>query len=265
MPRSNKAQVESAVAVVASDQELLLEAQEKLLQTITALRNIQTAPQQASLAKARAQAADSQVMQRKAELEQAQLNLSCTIVRSPVTGIIGRKRVEVGQNVSVGEEVIDVVSLNDVWITVNFKETQLGRLEPGQPVEIRVDAYGRIWKGHVTNLGGGTGSALNVLQRNAIGNYVKVAQRVPVRIDFDRPQSQDFNVEGLLKPGLSVEPAVRVKWLRRTSTSPDRQPGSRVSASGTLQPWYGSLPSWACWTTASQRCCRRYGGKFRHA
>jgi multidrug resistance efflux pump len=208
---------------------------------------------QASLAKAKAQAADSQVMQRKAELEQAQLNLSYTIIRSPVTGIIGRRRVEVGQNVSVGQEVIDVVSLNDVWIMANFKETQLGHLKPGQPVEIRVDAYSRTWKGHVTNLGGGAGAALSAFEKNVIGNYAKVVQRVPVRIDFDRPQSQTFNAEGLLKPGLSVEPAVRVRWLRRTSTAPERQPGSREAASGPFRPSYGSLSSWTCLTAASQR------------
>lgn len=175
VPRANTAQVESAATIVASDQQLLLEAQEKLRQKTTALRNVQTAWQQASLAKAKAQAADSQVLQRKAELEQAQLNLSSTIIRSPVTGIVGKRRVEAGQNVSVGQVLVNVVSLNDVWATANFKETQLGRLRPGQPVEIKVDAYGRIWKGRVTNLGGGAGSALSVLEKNAVGNYVKAA------------------------------------------------------------------------------------------
>jgi membrane fusion protein (multidrug efflux system) len=104
------------------------------------------------------------------------------------------------------------VPLDDVWVTANFKETQLAHMRPGQRVEIKVDAYGRKWEGRVTNLGGGTGSIFSLLPpENATGNYVKVVQRVPVRIDFDRPAEQEFNAEGLLKPGLSVEPEVRVR------------------------------------------------------
>jgi len=129
-----------------------------------------------------------------------------------VNGIVGRKTAEVGQNVSIGQELVDVVPLDDVWVTANFKETQLQHMRAGQPVEVKVDAYGRSWKGHVTNLGGGTGSVFSLLPpENATGNYVKVVQRVPVRIDFDRSQTQDFNAEGLLKPGLSAEPDVRVR------------------------------------------------------
>jgi len=104
------------------------------------------------------------------------------------------------------------VPLDDVWVTANFKETQLEHMRPGEPVEVKVDAYGRKWKGHVTNLGGGTGSVFSLLPpENATGNYVKVVQRVPVRIDFDHAVGQEFNAEGLLKPGLSVEPDVRVR------------------------------------------------------
>ena len=102
--------------------------------------------------------------------------------------------------------------LDDIWVTANFKETQLARMRPGQRVEIKVDAYGRIWKAHVTNLGGGTGSVFSLLPpENATGNYVKVVQRVPVRIDFDHSAGQNFNAEGLLKPGMSVEPDVTVR------------------------------------------------------
>src|ERR1700737_2486823 len=99
----------------------------------------------------------------KAQLEQAQLNLDNTIIRSPATGIVGKRRVEVGQNVKVGQELIDIVSLDDVWITANFKQTQLVHLRPGQPVEIKVGAYGRTWKGHVTNLGGGASSVFSAM------------------------------------------------------------------------------------------------------
>ena len=217
----------AAEAVAATDQAVLVEAQDRLAEAIRNLRTAQTAPQQVSLAKVEAEAADSQVLQRKAELDQAQLNLGYTIIHSPVDGIIGKRRVEIGQRVSVGQELIDVVSLDDVWITANFKETQLGRLRPGQPVEIKVDAYGRTWKGHVTNLGGGAGSVFSTIPpNNASGNRRKVVQRIPVRIDFDRSQDQTFNAEGLLKPGLSVEPDVRVRLLPRSST-PNTLPGSR--------------------------------------
>jgi membrane fusion protein (multidrug efflux system) len=213
-----QAQVDGPVAeaVAAADRQALLQAQDKLAEATTKLRTARTAPQQASLAKVEAQAADTQVLQRQAELEKAQLNLSYTMLRSPVTGIVGRRRLEVGQSVSVGQDLVDIVSLDDVWITANFKETQLAHLRPGQPVEIKIDAYGRTWRGHVTNLGGGAGSVFSVMPpKTSTGNHVKTGERVPVRIDFDRPEGREFNAEGMLKPGLSAESEVRVRWLSR--------------------------------------------------
>jgi membrane fusion protein, multidrug efflux system len=209
---ANRAGVVSVKASVLAAEQALRQQQGKLLQAKADLRTAQTAPQQVLLTRAKADAADAQAVQRKAQLDQAELNLSFTVIRSPVTGIVGKKSVEVGQNVSVGQELVDVVPLDDIWVTANFKETQLAHMEPGQPVEIAVDAYGRKWKGHVTNMGGGTGSVFSLLPpENATGNYVKVVQRVPVRIDFDRVAGQSFNAEGLLKPGLSVDPDVRVR------------------------------------------------------
>jgi multidrug resistance efflux pump len=156
--------------------------------------------------------ANVEVARRELQLAQAELNFSYTVICSPVTGIVGKRRVEVGQNVNVGQDLADVLPVDDVWVTANFKETQLAHMRPGQPVEVHVDAYGRKWKGHVTNMGGGTGSVFDLLpSESAIGNYVKVVQRVPVRIDFDRPPGQEFNAEELLKPGLSVEPKVKVR------------------------------------------------------
>ena len=210
--RSNQAAVKAAQAVVAGAEQALEQAHGKLRQGGADLRNAQTAPQQVSLSNAKAKASESQVMEQKAKLEQAQLNLSYTIIRSPVTGIIGKKSAEIGQNVGIGQELVDVVPLDDIWVTANFKETQLAHMKPGQAVEIKVDAYGRKWQGQVSNLGGGTGSVFSLLPpENATGNYVKVVQRVPVRIDFNRADGQTFNVDGLLKPGLSVEPEVRVR------------------------------------------------------
>jgi membrane fusion protein (multidrug efflux system) len=209
---ANRAAVASATAGVQAAEQAVQQAQGKLLQASDDLRSAQTAPQQVSLIRARADAADAQVLQRKAQLAQTQLNLGYTVIRSPVTGIIGKRTVEVGQNVSIGQELVDVVPLDDVWVSANFKETQLAHMRPGQPVEIKVDAYGRTWKAHVTNLGGGTGSVFSLLPpENATGNYVKVVQRVPVRIDFDHTAGPDFNADGLLKPGLSVEPNVRIR------------------------------------------------------
>jgi membrane fusion protein, multidrug efflux system len=209
---ANQAAVTSAQADVRAAEQSVQVAQGKLLQAKSDLQTAETAPEQVSLTQSNAQAADAKVLQRKAQLAQAELNLGYTVIRSPVTAIVGKKSVEVGQNVSIGQELVDVVPLDDVWVTANFKETQLAHMRPGQPVEVQVDAYGRKWKGHVTNMGGGTGSVFSLLPpENATGNYVKVVQRVPVRIDFDRAAGQEFNAEGLLKPGLSVEPEVRVR------------------------------------------------------
>jgi membrane fusion protein (multidrug efflux system) len=209
---ANRAAVASVDAAVKAAEQAVRQAEGKLLQAKADLRSAQTAPQQVSLRRAQADAADAQVDQRRAQLAQAQLNFSYTIIRSPVTGIIGKKSVEVGQNVSIGQEMLEVVPLDDIWVTANFKETQLEHMRPGQPVKIKVDAYARAWSGHVTNMGGGTGSVFSLLPpENATGNYVKVVQRVPVRIDFDRITGQDFNAEGKLKPGLSVAPDVRVR------------------------------------------------------
>jgi membrane fusion protein, multidrug efflux system len=214
--KANRSGVASTSASVQAAEQAVRQAQGKLVQARADLRTAQTAPQQVSMTRAKADAADAQARERKAQLDQAELNLSYTVVRSPVTGIIGKKTVEVGQNVGIGQELVEVVPLDDVWVTANFKETQLAHMRPGQPVEVKVDAYGRTWKAHVTNMGAGAGSVFSLLPpENATGNYVKVVQRVPVRIDFDRTSQRtperDFNAEGLLKPGLSVEPQVRVR------------------------------------------------------
>jgi membrane fusion protein (multidrug efflux system) len=150
------------------------------------------------------------VEQAQAQLDQAKLNLSYTKIVAPEAGIITRKSVEIDQNVSPGQNLLTLVSLEDLWITANFKETQLRHMRAGQPVEIEVDATGKTYHGKVTQIGGATGSVLSLFPpENATGNYVKVVQRVPVRIDFNNLTIEDSN--HLLRPGLSVEPNVRVK------------------------------------------------------
>jgi membrane fusion protein, multidrug efflux system len=174
------------------------------------LKYAQTGPQQVAVQDARAKAAEAQVQQAQAQLDQAKLNLSYCVIKAPEAGIITRKSVEIDQNVSAGQNLLTLVSLEDLWITANFKETQLRHMRAGQPVEIHVDATGKDYSGRVTQIGGATGSVLSLFPpENATGNYVKVVQRVPVRIDFTNLDKEDPNHE--LRPGLSVEPKVRVK------------------------------------------------------
>jgi membrane fusion protein (multidrug efflux system) len=129
---------------------------------------------------------------------------------APANGIITRKTLELNQNISSGQNLMTLVSLDDIWVTANFKETQLKHVSAGQSVEVDVDATGKTYHGKVTQIGGATGSVLSLFPpENATGNYVKVVQRVPVRIDFTDLADQDK--DHALRPGLSVEPKVRVK------------------------------------------------------
>ena len=141
---------------------------------------------------ARAKAAEAQVQQAQAQLDQAKLNLSYCKIVAPEAGIITRKSVEINQNVSAGQNLLTLVSLEDLWITANFKETQLRHMQAGQAVEIHVDSTGKDYSGKVTQIGGATGSVLSLFPpENATGNYVKVVQRVPVRIDFTDLAKED--------------------------------------------------------------------------
>jgi membrane fusion protein, multidrug efflux system len=174
------------------------------------LKYAQTGPQQVVAQNSKYKQAEAQVQQAQAQLNIAKLNLSYTKILAPVAGIITRKSVELNQNVAVGQNLLTLVQLDDLWVTANFKETQLRNMHAGQAVTIHVDANGRDYDGKVTQIGGATGSVLSLFPpENATGNYVKVVQRVPVRIDFTDLAKEDSNHE--LRPGLSVEPKVRVK------------------------------------------------------
>jgi membrane fusion protein (multidrug efflux system) len=174
------------------------------------LKYAETAPQQVAAQSAKAKQADAMVKQAQAQLDQAKLNLSYTRIVAPADGIITRKSVEIDQNVSAGQNLMTLVSLQDLWVTANFKETQLEHMRAGQTVEIHVDSTDKDLSGRVTQIGGATGSVLSLFPpENATGNYVKVVQRIPVRIDFTNLAKEDSN--HLLRPGLSVEPKVRVK------------------------------------------------------
>jgi len=182
-------------------------AAEKAVETARArLTEARTGHEQVGIVSARAASAEAKVDVARATLEQARLNLSYTEVKAPVSGVVSRKSVEVGQVVQPGQPLLALVSLDDVWVTANFKESQLASIRPGQPVEIHVDAYdGRSYRGHVDSIAAATGARFSLLPpENATGNYVKVVQRVPVKIVLEPGQDDEHR----LRPGMSVVPTV---------------------------------------------------------
>jgi membrane fusion protein (multidrug efflux system) len=222
----SKQQYDQAIATATADQAAFNEAQrnesaakqqvqQARAKLATALsqqvQSQQNGPKQVAVQQAREAAALAAVQQAQARLDQANLNLGYTKITAPTTGIVSRKTVVVGVNLSVGQSLLTIVPLEDLWITANFKETQLKEMRVGQPVEISVDALGgRKFDGHIAQIGGATGSALSLFPpENATGNYVKVVQRIPVRINFDNLQQEDKDLA--LRIGMSVIPKVRVK------------------------------------------------------
>ena len=198
--------VKNGAATVESAQQYasgLLQAQANYL---GAQRNSVATDKQLPVLKAQRKQAGSQLEQAQAAREQAEANLSRTVITAPVEGRVARLTATAGNYAAVGQALFMFVP-SDVWITANFKETQLATLRPGQPVTITIDAYpSRTFKGHVDSMQGGSGTAFSLLPaENATGNYVKIVQRVPVKIVFD--QRPDV----LLGPGMSVVPTVRTK------------------------------------------------------
>jgi membrane fusion protein (multidrug efflux system) len=160
---------------------------------------------QVSMKTADAQAKLAKVQQARAALDAAQLNLSYTEIVAPVAGVATHKQVEVGQIVQAGQGLLVVVPLQDVWVTANFKETQLRKMKAGQKAYVHVDTYGKTFPGHVDSIAGATGAVLSLLPpENATGNYVKVVQRIPVKIMLD-PISQE---KAILRPGMNVAATV---------------------------------------------------------
>ena len=209
-----KATVDAQKAAVVEAQHAILAAQiaveqarAKLAHAEADVENAMTGPQQVNITRSKVSAAQAKVDQRRAELEQAMLNLSYTTIVAPVSGIIGKKTVNTGQNVAAGQQMMAIVQLDDLWVTANFKETQLRNMKVGQPVKLSVDAYGREYNGKIERIAGASGARFSLLPpENATGNFVKVVQRIPVRIALDAGQDQ----EHLLRPGMSVVPKVRI-------------------------------------------------------
>ena len=222
----SKQQYDAAVAAAAASKAAVLEAESDVLAAQNAVegarqklaqaqaqsaQSVQNRPGQIRVEESRAAAAEAAVRQAEARVEQARLNLSYTNITAPTAGIVNKKNVEIGANLSVGQDLMTIIPLTDLWVTANFKETQLARMQPCQAVTLKVDAYGgRKFSGRVTQIGGATGSMLSLFPpENATGNYVKVVQRIPVRVDFTNLQQEDGDYA--LRPGLSVTPEVEVK------------------------------------------------------
>jgi len=203
------AAVDTARAAAEASQKLVDQRQAQLAQSQSRLAEAgANAPHQLAISRANVAAKQADAQVTKGRLEQARLNVSYTKIYAPVSGVISKRSVEVGNHVQAGQQLFLIAQIDDLWVTANFKETQLAHIRPGQRVSIEVDAFGNRLNGSVESMPGATGAIMSLLPpENATGNYVKVVQRLPVRIRFDK------NQQGLdrLRPGMSVVPKVMLK------------------------------------------------------
>jgi membrane fusion protein (multidrug efflux system) len=202
--RASTASIAAATANEAAAQQFVQQARSHLAGSEANQRSAETAPQQVSSSRDRARAALADVEQKRAALEQTQLNLQYTKIVAPVSGEVN-KTVVVGMNVEAGQQMLTIVPLDEVWITANFKETQLRHMQVGQRAKIHVDSSDRTFKGRVDSIAGATGPLFSLLPpENATGNYVKIVQRIPVKIVLDPGENKDHQ----LRPGMNVVPDV---------------------------------------------------------
>ena len=190
---SSRSQVAEAEAGVPAAESKLMQARAAEQQAHAELQSAQTAPQQVLATKARASAAEAHVQQARANLAQAELNLQYATVKAPIRGVVSRKGINAGQVVQAGQPLLAIVDVDHVWVTANFKETQLRNMRAGQNATVDVDAYGgREYKGRVDSIAGATGARFSLLPpENATGNFVKVVQRVPVKIVIEGNQDAE--------------------------------------------------------------------------
>jgi membrane fusion protein, multidrug efflux system len=208
MVESAQASVNEAAQAVSVAESRRVQALNAMTQAQAELRTAKTGPEQVRVSKARAESAAARVVEAKAALDQAQLNIGYTTIRAPMDGRVSKKSVEPGQVIQANQPLMAIVPLEDIWITANFKETQLKDMRPGQRVTVAVDAYGRTYEGHIDSIAAATGARFSLLPpENATGNYVKVVQRVPVKIVLNKGQDSDH----LLRPGMSVVPTVHTR------------------------------------------------------
>ena len=201
------AAVAAAEADEAAAQQAVQEARSRLIEAEAHYEDAEAGPQRVASTRAKALSAVADVQQKKAVVDQAQLNLGYTQIFAPVSGEV-TKKVVVGLNVDPGEQLLTVVPLDQVWITANFKETQLKHMRVGQKAEIELDSNGRTYHGHVDSIAGATGPIFSLLPpENATGNYVKIVQRVPVKIVLDAGENRDRQ----LRPGMNVEAKVYLR------------------------------------------------------
>jgi membrane fusion protein (multidrug efflux system) len=204
---AQKAAVTEAQQNVLAAEKNVDQARAKVGQADATVEGAMTGPQQVKSSEARAQSAAAKVAQKKAEVDQAELNLKYATITAPASGIVARRAVEVGQYVEPGQQLLAIVDLSKVWVVANFKETQLKDMKVGQRADIKVDANGRTYTGHIESMAGASGARFSLLPpENATGNYVKVVQRIPVIITLDPGQNNDLS----LRPGMSVTPTVHI-------------------------------------------------------
>ena len=202
---SAKSQVIEAEVGTRVAESRLLQAKASEAQAAAGLQSAQTGPEQVAATKARAAAAEAHVQQAKASLEQAELNLEYTTVKAPARGVVSKKAVNPGQVVQPMQPLLSLVETDQVWITANFKETQLTNMRQGQRATIDVDAYGKTFEGRIDSIAAATGARFSLLPpENASGNFVKVVQRIPVKIVLEPGQDLDHR----LRPGMSANPTV---------------------------------------------------------
>ena len=205
--RASRASVAAARANERAAAQMVRQGRERRAQAEAGRRTARAGLQQVDSTRARAEAAEADVQQKRAALEQAARNLAYTKILAPASGRV-RKNVVVGLNVQRGQQLLTIVPVDDVWITANFKETQLRHIRAGQRVDIAVDSSGRTYRGHVDSLAGAAGPIFSLFPpENATGNYVKVVQRVPIKIVLEAGENRDRQ----LLPGMNAVPTVYVR------------------------------------------------------
>jgi len=205
---AEKETVNEATQNISVAENNVKQAQTRVEQADAQIQTALTGPDQVRVTQAKAQSAGAKVEEQKAMLDQAELNLQYTTIVAPIDGVVGKKSLAVGQNISPGQLLMQVVPLEGLWVTANFKETQLKKMHVGQPVKISVDAYDREYMGKVERIAGASGARFSLLPpENATGNYVKVVQRIPVRIALDPGQNRGH----MLRQGMSVTPTVELR------------------------------------------------------
>jgi membrane fusion protein (multidrug efflux system) len=199
--------VETDLATIAADERKIAQSRSLVEQRDAQVASARTAPQQSQNARVNSATANSAIEQALAEVHQAELNLSYTGVYAPVSGVVGHKTVQLGHRVQPGQTLLTVVPVDDIWVTANFKETQLRQMRPGQPVTLHADSFDHDYRGMVEDMAGASGPLFSLFPpENATGNYVKIVQRFPVRVRIEKDQDPAHD----LRPGMSVEARVRV-------------------------------------------------------